>query len=172
MGLVGTLVKGAVAGAVGTVAMDTLWYRRYREGGGEAGFTDWEFTDADSVEEAGAPAQFADTVTDPVGIEIADEHAGTVTDAVHWTTGVANGMGHALVNGGRNPLLGGALTGAGAFANSYAILGALGIYEPAWEYEPETLRKDLGAHLVYGLATGLAYAALNGRDDDGTDGDG
>lgn len=170
MSLVGTLVRGAVAGAVGTLAMDALWYRRYREGGGEGSFTEWEFTEASSIGEAGAPAQVADTVTDAVGVEVTDEHAGTVTDAVHWATGMANGVGHALVNGERNPVLGGVLTGAGAFANSYGILGALGIYEPAWEYEPETLRKDLGAHLVYGLTTGLAYAALsstNGTDEDG-----
>lgn len=172
MGLVATLARGAVAGAVGTLAMDLLWYGRHRRSGGEADFTEWEFTHAESVDEAGAPAQFADTVADAVGVVVPDEHAGTVNDAVHWATGVANGIGHALVNGNRNPVLGGVLTGAGAFANSYAILGALGIYEPAWEYDAETLREDLGAHLVYGLATGLAYAAMDGSEaTDGTDGD-
>lgn len=166
MGLVGTVVKGAAAGAVGTLAMDALWYRRYREGGGEADFSEWEFTEADSIDEAGAPAQFAETATDAVDVDVPDEHAGTVNDAVHWATGMANGIGHALVNGNRNPVLGGVLTGVGAFANSYGVLGALGVYEPAWDYDTDTLRKDLGAHLVYGLATGLAYAALDGTDGD------
>jgi len=52
------------------------------------------------------------------------------------------------------------MTGAGAFTNSYATLGALGVYEPIWEYDRETLLKDLSAHLVFGLGTGLAYRAL------------
>lgn len=37
----------------------------------------------------------------------------------------------------------GLLTGAGAFANSYATLGAIGVYEPIWEYDTETLAQDL-----------------------------
>lgn len=166
MGMVGTVVKGAVAGLVGTAAMDTLWYRRYRQGGGDADFSQWEFTDADSVEDAGAPAQLADKVAGAVGVELPQEEAGTINDTVHWLTGVANGVGHALLQRRRNPLVGGALTGVSAFAGSYGVLGALGIYKPVWEYERETLGKDIGAHLVYGLATGLAYAALPGGDRD------
>lgn len=167
MGLLGTIAKGAVAGAVGTLAMDALWYSRHRRHGGDQDVTDWEFTDADSVEEAGAPARFAETVTDVLGVEVPDEHAGTVNDTVHWLTGVANGIGHGLLHGRRNPLLGGAATGVSAFATSYGVLGALGVYEPIWEYEPETLRKDLGAHLVYGLATSLAHAALDAAGGNG-----
>lgn len=163
MGTLGRVVKGALAGAVGTAAMDALWYRRYRQGGGEADFTEWEFTDADSLDDAGAPAQFADTVAGAVGIELAPEKAGTANDAVHWLTGVANGIGHALLQGDRNPLVGGALTGVSAFAGAYGVLGAMGLYKPLWEYERETVAKDLGAHLVYGLTTGLAYAAMPGR---------
>ena len=164
MGTVGTLVRGAVAGAVGTAAMDALWYRRYRRGGGEADVSQWEFTDADSVDEAGAPARFAQQVADTVGVDLPAQEAGTVNDAVHWLTGVANGVGHALLQGRRNALVGGALTGVSAFAGSYGVLGAMGIYKPVWEYDRATIGKDLGAHLVYGLATGLAYAALPGGD--------
>ena len=162
MGTLTTLAKGAVAGAVGTLAMDLLWYRRHRESGGEQDFTQWEFTAADDIDEAGAPARVAEAATDVVGVDLADEHAGTINDAVHWATGVANGMAHAVLHGDRHPVVGGALTGATAFANSYVVLGAMGIYEPAWEYGADTLAQDLGAHLVYGVTTGLANAALNG----------
>jgi hypothetical protein len=36
-------VRGAIAGAVGTAAMDLVWYRRYRRGGGKDSFLRWEF---------------------------------------------------------------------------------------------------------------------------------
>lgn len=39
----GTIASGAVAGAVGTLAMDLLWYWRYRRDGGEDSFSDWEY---------------------------------------------------------------------------------------------------------------------------------
>jgi hypothetical protein len=36
-------VRGAIAGAVGTAAMDLVWYRRYRGGGGgKDSFLRWE----------------------------------------------------------------------------------------------------------------------------------
>jgi len=40
----GALIRGVLAGAVGTVAMDLLWFYRYKRGGGESGFLDWEFS--------------------------------------------------------------------------------------------------------------------------------
>jgi hypothetical protein len=32
--------------------------------------------------------------------------------------------------------------------------------KPIWEYDAKTLAKELSAHLVYGGATGSAFAAL------------
>lgn len=37
-------MRGLVAGAVGTLAMDLVWFGRYKGGGGEGGFGDWEFS--------------------------------------------------------------------------------------------------------------------------------
>ncbi len=37
----GVVVRGAAAGAVGTVAMDLLWFSRYRRNGGDSRFVDW-----------------------------------------------------------------------------------------------------------------------------------
>jgi hypothetical protein len=42
---VGAVVRGLVAGAVGTAAMDTLLFARYRLGGGKEGAEEWEFSE-------------------------------------------------------------------------------------------------------------------------------
>jgi hypothetical protein len=49
----------------------------------------------------------------------------------------------------------------GVWATGYAVLPALGVYKPIWEYDRKTLAKDLSAHLVYGLGTAMAYKALS-----------
>ena len=36
----GAVARGLVAGAVGTLAMDLLWFYRYRRGGGEGGLAE------------------------------------------------------------------------------------------------------------------------------------
>jgi hypothetical protein len=33
----------------------------------------------------------------------------------------------------------------------------LGVYKPIWEYDLETLAKDLSAHFVFGTATATAF---------------
>jgi len=163
--IVGKVVRGAVAGAVGTAAMDLVWYRRYRAGGGEDGFRDWEFaTGTTSYEQAGAPAKVAEKAASAVGADLPDDTAATATNVVHWLTGLGYGVARALLGPG-GVAVGGAATGVGAFLNSYATLGAMGIYDPIWEYDRETLTKDLTAHLTFGLATAAAYRLLSGPDD-------
>ncbi len=85
---------------------------------------------------------------------------------MHWLTGVSYGLAHALVHDGSRPLSSGLLTGTGAFLASYASLGALGIYDPIWVYDRETLAKDLTAHLVFGLGVGITYGVLYGHESD------
>ncbi len=157
---------GAVAGAVGTVAMDLVWYGRYRRAGGEDGPLAWEFAGSvDSFEEASAPGQVGKRLADTVGVELPDSAAATTTNAMHWLTGVGYGVAHALLVPDRPPLLGGVATGVGAVANSYATLGAMGIYEPIWKYDATTVAKDVSAHVVFGVATSLVYRALAGPPD-------
>ena len=160
-GRVRRLVAGVAAGMAGTLAMDLLWWSRYRRGGGEDGFTDWEFaTSATSFEDAGPPAQVGRRAAALVGVELPDALAGTTTNVVHWLTGVGYGFAHAAATGGAHPLRDGLATGAGAFANSYATLGTLGIYQPIWEYDGQTLAKDFSAHLLFGAVAGLTHGAL------------
>ncbi|MBV9578523.1 MAG: hypothetical protein JO057_08040, partial [Chloroflexi bacterium] len=48
-----------------------------------------------------------------------------------------------------------------AWLTSYVILPVANVYKPIWEYDARTLGDDLSAHLVYGTATSLAFAALS-----------
>jgi hypothetical protein len=54
----GAIGRGLAAGAVGSLAMDVLWYARYRRGGGQMHFFAWEFSSGPSSwEEAPVPGQ-------------------------------------------------------------------------------------------------------------------
>ncbi len=55
--LVRDVIAGAVAGAVGTLAMDLVWWARHRASGGEQSFPEWDVATTESFEEAAAPAQ-------------------------------------------------------------------------------------------------------------------
>lgn len=160
----GRIVSGAVAGAVGTAAMDLMWYQRYRRSGGRDRFLDWEFaTSTASFEDASAPGQVGKKLADAIGIDLPADAAGRTTNVMHWLTGIGYGIGHSLLQHRRGAIAGGAATGAGAFVNSYATLGVLGVYEPVWAYSLATLSKDLTAHLAFGLATGLTFRTLSER---------
>src|ERR1700732_77426 len=38
----GAVMRGALAGAVGTLAMDLVWFARFKREGGEQRFVEWE----------------------------------------------------------------------------------------------------------------------------------
>ena len=68
----------------------------------------------------------------------------------------------ALTLGTANPALGLA-TAVAAWATSYVVLPRLGVYKPITEYDRDVLWQDLSAHLVYGVALGLAFRLLSMR---------
>lgn len=160
-----TVLRGVAAGAVGTLAMDLVWYARYRRGGGEDGFVDWEFSaSTKSWEDAGTPAQVGKQLMEGLlQRELPDEAAAMTNNAVHWATGLGWGALYGLVAGsaprGPSPAAGAAL-GAAAFATSYAVLPSAKLYRPIWEYDVKTLAKDLTGHLVFGLGTAALFRAL------------
>lgn len=45
-----------------------------------------------------------------------------------------------------------------AWGASYAMLGAVGIYEPITSYDVATLWQDLSAHLVFGVTLGAVLS--------------
>ncbi len=159
---IGSIAKGVVAGAVGTLAMDLVWYRRYRQGDGTDSFSKWELSGATSFEEASAPGKVGQLVASKLGVEIPERLAGVTTNVVHWATGIgwgSFGAAASAVIGAPGPAVGLA-TGVTAWATSYATLAPLGIYEPIWKYDVATLWKDLSAHLVFGIATGMTLTVL------------
>ncbi len=164
MGFVIVVLLGAVAGSAGTLAMDSLWYTRYRLRGGEPGFVGWEFSSTvNSFDGAPAPAQVGRLVATKLGLQLPDSSAALVNNIVHWFTGVGWGAAHALVFGRSLPWLAGPITGTVAWLTSYAALAPLGIYQPLWKYDRKTLTDDWTAHLVFGLGTALTFWLVGPR---------
>ena len=161
----GVIRTGVIAGIVGTTAMDLLWYARYRDGGGSASFADWEFrSKIEGFEEAPAPAKVGKILATKAHIDLPDSAAPLTNNVVHWSTGVTWGVVAAVLHRlpGSGAIRTGLLTGAAAWATSYAVLPKLGVYKPITEYDSKTLWKDLSAHLVFGSALGAATLAASG----------
>jgi hypothetical protein len=157
--------RAMLAGAVGTLAMDALWYQRYRRAGGTDSFIGWEFGGpASTFSEAGTPAQVGAALAQKLDIELPESAARLTNNVVHWATGIGWGVVHSVVRT-MTPmatLASGVAIGAGAFGSSYAVLPRMGIYKRLSEYDGETLWKDLSAHLVFGAATGATAGVLRG----------
>ena len=166
-GLVGRAVRGAIAGAVGTAAMDLLLYVRYRRGGGKDPFLRWEF--AGGVmgwADASAPGQLGEKVERAVtGREPPERWARTTTNVVHWATGMGWAAQYGVLAGRSpsHPVIRGLVLGPVVWLSGYVILPLAGVYKPIWEYDAGTLADDLSAHLVFGVTTSATYAALMRR---------
>jgi len=166
-GLVRSAIAGAVAGAVGTLAMDIVWFARARKSGDRTGFVSWETSEGlDSWDGAPAPAIVGKKAIEAVTHRPLDPAwARPAANVMHWGTGVdwgvVGGVGATLA-GVSNPLVG-LPYGAGVWAMSYVTLAPLGVYRWPWQYEPRELWKDLSAHLVYGAVTATVWRVLAGR---------
>jgi hypothetical protein len=158
------LARGLVAGAVGTVAMDTLLFARYRRGGGKSDVASWEFSaELESWDDAPAPALVGKRLFEGLfRRELPPERAAMVNNITHWGYGILAAATYGIGVGSlRKPRARYGLPfGAGVWATSYVVLPAAKLYKPIWEYDGVTLAKDLSAHLVYGLTTGTAFKLL------------
>jgi hypothetical protein len=158
------LAAGAVAGAVGTAAMDLLLYRRYRRGGGKESLERWELAgDVTTWDEASAPGLIGQRLEHVVtGRPPPDSWARTTTNVVHWATGIgwAIQYGALASRTSRHPWIRALALGPVVWLSGYAILPLTGVYQPIWDYDARTLAEDLSGHLVYGAATGAVFAAL------------
>jgi hypothetical protein len=161
----GALFRGTTAGAVGIAAMDVLRYARYRRGGGTQGLVAWE-TSAGLSDWDGAPApalagkRLAEGV---FGIELAPRWARLTNNLTHWGLGKLWGGGYGMVAGttGDTRAWHGPALGTLVFGTSYVVLPLAKLYRPIWEYDAKTLAEDYSAHLVYGIATALAFRVLS-----------
>jgi hypothetical protein len=158
------VLGGALAGLAGTAVMDAFLYARYRRGGGHDPFGAWEFPPTESWQQASDPGQVARRVIEGFTQRpIPDRWARPVTIAAHWAFGAASAAAYGVLAGSRRRRPGppaGIPFGAAVWALGYAVLPQAGLYKPIWEYDAETLAKDLTAHLVYGVTTATAFALL------------
>ena len=161
-------LRGLTAGVVGTTAMDLLWFHRYKRGGGEDRFIDWELSRGlAGWEDAGAPAQIGKRLFEGVfGQELSGERAGLVNDVMHWSYGLGWAVGYAAVASWLPALpapRSGIAFGALVWASDYVVLPLAKVYKPIWEYDARTLADDLSAHLLYGVATATTFRLLSAR---------
>jgi len=163
----GAVLRGAIAGAVGTLAMDLVWYARYRRGGGEDAFADWEFSGSTLTwDEAAAPAQVGRRVLQGfLQRDLPDSWAGPTNNVVHWAYGLLWGSLYGVVAGSTSKLrtASGPLLGFVAWGQGYVVLPLANLYKPIWEYDAATLAKDLSAHLVFGTTTAAVFRLLAAR---------
>lgn len=164
----GTLRRGVAAGLIGTACMTalqevSLYLKRHAMTGMK--HVDEPEQD-DPWKRAPAPAQLlkqavekaTGVAPDPVAIPL-------YTNVMHWGYGTGLGAAYALAERRirLKPSLAGPAFGLGAWAQSYATLVPLGLYEWPWHYKAKTIAKDVSYHLVYGIGTALAYRLLERR---------
>jgi hypothetical protein len=158
---VGAIVRGGLAGVVGTVAMDLLLFARYKHGGGSDAFGAWEFSaDVDAWDQAPAPAQVGRRLVEGLFRRpLPDRRAALVNNITHWGFGTFAGVQYGILAASLRKVrvAYGLPFGAGVWAAGYVVLPAAGLYKPIWEYDAKTLAKDLSAHLLFGFTTASAF---------------
>jgi hypothetical protein len=82
------VARGLVAGAVGTAAMDTFLFARYRRHGGESSAPEWESsTGVTSWDQAPAPAHVGKRLVEGLfDIQLAPNRARLVNNVMHCTS--------------------------------------------------------------------------------------
>jgi hypothetical protein len=160
----GAIVRGLVAGAIGTAAFDAFLFARYRRGGGQSPFREWELSSGmTSWDDAPAPAHVGKRLVEGVfQTNLPPTRAPLVNNVTHWAYGIVNGAQYGVVAGSlpEPRIRYGLPFGATVWGSGYVILPAAKLYEPIWRYDLKTLANDLSAHLVYGLATAAAFRLL------------
>jgi hypothetical protein len=163
-GVVAGLARGVLASAAGTLAMDAFLYRRYKRDGGTTRFPAWETSAGlDDWQDAPAPAKVGKRLVEGlVRRELSPRHVRLINNLTHWGYGLFAGAPYGVVVASLpSPKVRYGLPfGASVWAAGYAVLPAMGVYRPIWEYDLETLGNDLSAHLVFGVATAAAFRVL------------
>jgi hypothetical protein len=119
-----------------------------------------------SWDEASAPAQVARKALLLVGVDPPPSWIPVLTNAMHWGYGTTWGIVYGLARGrreARRPLLEGLGLGAVVWSASYLELVPLGLYEPPWKYDVQTVALDVGYHVAFGEGATAALAVLSGR---------
>jgi hypothetical protein len=140
--------KGLAAGLVGTAAMtvSSTVEQKLRE-----------------REASTAPADAAAKVLG-IGEFSSDAAKSRFGNIVHWGYGTGWGSVRGLLDAaGLPPAKATAAHTAAVWGSEQVMLPALDVAPPAWEWSREEIVIDAFHHLVYGVATGVAYALISGR---------
>jgi uncharacterized membrane protein YagU involved in acid resistance len=154
---------GLLAGLAGTAVMDAVLYARYRRDGGKVAPMAWEFPPIENWEQASDPGQVAKRLIEGFTQRpIPDRWARLTTTVAHWAFGSASAAAYGVVAGslGRPRPRDGLPFGTAVWTLGYVVLPQAGLYKQIWQYDVETLAKDLSAHLAYGVTTATAFSLL------------
>lgn len=137
--------KGLFAGVVGTVAMTASSTIEMKLRGRPA---------------SSAPAAAASKV---LGVEPKGQsEKARFSSIVHWGYGTSWGAVRGLIGAaGLRGLRANAAHLGAVWGAEQAMLPALGVAPPFWEWGPKEVASDAFHHLVYASATGAAYALLD-----------
>ena len=164
MTLLGNALRGLVAAAVGTLAMDLVLYRRARRSGTTQPFGSWEFSEGlNRWEDAPAPAHVGKRAFEALsGRPLPPTKARLTNNVMHWFYGIQWGGGYGLLAGlsSRSGPLWGLPFGTAVWASGYVVLPLMGLYKPMWKYPLPVLLRDWSAHAAYGLTTASAFQVL------------
>ena len=147
-------VLGAIAGAVGTIAMDALLYMRARKAGGEGR----------GSRRGSSPTASRTGTRHPRPARSAARSKRWSVVKIHPTSGPVRrptsstgspagwGAQYGFLAGTsrRRVFAFGLLLGPAAWLSSYVVLPLAKVYKPIWEYDKKVLADDLSAHMVYG----------------------
>jgi hypothetical protein len=164
----GTLGRGIAAGLIGTACMTALQEISLRmKRHAVVGMKYQEETEQDDPwKRAPAPAQLLKlAVEKATGVEPDPVAIPLYTNVMHWGYGTGLGAAYAVAERRLRlkPALAGPAFGLGVWAQSYATLVPLGLYEWPWHYSAKTIAKDLSYHLTYGAGVAAGYELLARR---------
>jgi hypothetical protein len=162
--MVGDLALGVGAGVIGTACLTVLQevsarLRRHTT----VGIKHEVDPDEDPWKRAPAPAQLLKRGVEAVtGIEPDASAIPAYSNIVHWGYGIGLGAAYALAERRlrTRASIAGPLFGLGVWAQSYATLVPLGLYEWPWHYSPKVIAKDVSFHLAYGVGVAAGYEVL------------
>lgn len=157
--MVGGLIRGAVAGAVGTWLMDLATTGMYA---GQSEETTRQ-EEAARPNGRGSVANFVARAEAATGLELTDGQRATAGQAMHYALGVVPGALYGALHE-RLPLPGrGVLYGLLLFAvNDEYVNTRLGLAGPFGAYPLATHARGLVGHLVLGMTTDTIVELLGG----------
>jgi hypothetical protein len=140
-----TIGKGLAAGLAGTAAMTLSSTIEMRRRGRDA-----STAPADATAKVLGIAEFAD-----------DAAKSRFSNLVHWGYGTSWGVVRALLgSAGLSPVAATAAHLAAVWGNEAVMLPALDVAPPFYTWGATEVAIDVGHHVVYAVATGVAYELL------------